>query len=299
MYARKSLLLAAKLIGLTILYALMFILGTTVFPIPLHADKTPGQMTALLVGVLVMSAVDTLVVALLILRSRWHGWRLMAALAFSLYGVMTFMSQIEVVWFGAALGIPSAWLLPLFLGTLPIALGFVPLAVLVLGKGRPSIIDPQPPVALPVGVGAWAWRLALIAVVYVVLYFGAGYIVAWQNPELRNLYGNGADSRAFHPVLLPAFQLLRGVLWTLLALPVIRMSRGGSWQVALLVGMLFALPMNMAHAIPNDLMSASVRLSHFIETVSSNFIFGLLVVGLLTWRPVRAARPREVLPSAQ
>lgn len=299
MYARKLLILGAKLIGLTMLYALMFILGTSLFSLPLHADQTPEKVTALLVGVLVMSAVDTLVVSLLILRSRWHGWRLMAALAFSLYGVMTFMSQIETAWFGPSLGIPASWLLPLFLGSLPIMLGFVPMAVLVLGKGRPSVADPEPAVALPAGIGDWVWRLALIAVAYVVLYFGAGYIIAWQNPELRNLYGSGADPRVFHPVLLPAFQLLRGVLWTLFALPVIRMSRGGSWQVALLVGLLYALPMNMAHAVPNDLMSASVRLSHFIETVSSNFIFGLLVVSFLTWRPVRAVRPSKALPSAQ
>ncbi len=52
-----------------------------------------------------------------------------------------------------------------------------------------------------------------------------------------------------------------------------------------------ALPMNMFHAIPNDLMTSSVRLSHFIETASSNWIFGLLVTGVLHWVPAHASRP--------
>ena len=88
-------------------------------------------------------------------------------------------------------------------------------------------------------------------------------------------------ARSAHASLLPA---------VLFALPVIRMARGMRWQVALLVGLLYALPMNMFHFIPNDLMAPSVRLSHFIETASSNFIFGLLVAGLLLWVPVRAGR---------
>jgi hypothetical protein len=69
------------------------------------------------------------------------------------------------------------------------------------------------------------------------------------------------------------------------------MTRGSRWQVAVVVGLLFALPMNMVHVLPSPLMAPSVRLSHFIETATSNFIFGLVVTGLLLWQPKRAARP--------
>lgn len=140
-------------------------------------------------------------------------------------------------------------------------------------------------------VSGWAWRLAVIAVAYLVLYFGAGFIVAWQNPEVRALYGGGVDARVFNMALLVPFQVLRSALWVLCALPVLSTTRGRPWQVALVVGLLLALPMNMTHAIPNSLMADSVRLSHFIETASSNFLFGLVVTGVLLWRPARAARP--------
>ena len=85
----------------------------------------------------------------------------------------------------------------------------------------------------------------------------------------------------------------------LLALPVIRMTRGSRWQVAVVVGLLFALPMNMVHVLPSPLMAPSVRLSHFIETATSNFIFGLVVVGLLLWHPKRAAKPVAPLVRAR
>jgi hypothetical protein len=43
-------------------------------------------------------------------------------------------------------------------------------------------------------------------------------------------------------------------------------------------------------------MTPSVRLSHFIETASSNFLFGLLVTGVLLWSPASARRPLAAKP---
>jgi hypothetical protein len=162
--------------------------------------------------------------------------------------------------------------------------------VALLTWGRPVAPD-APPHTLPPTAGGWAWRLALIAMAYLTLYFSFGYVVAWQNPEVRALYEGGINQSVFANERLIPFQILRALLWVLFALPVIRMTRGTIWQVGLVVGLLYALPMNMFHVIPNDLMAPSVRLSHFIETASSNFIFGLLVTGVLLWVPARASRP--------
>jgi hypothetical protein len=242
---------------------------------------------------LLVALVDTLVVALMILRSRWRGWQLTLAIGFSLYGVMTFMSQIETAWFAPAMTtmqISPALLRGLFLQTLPIVLVWLPIAVFLLTWRQPLPPD-EPPHALPQTVGGWAWRLALIAAAYLALYFSFGYVVAWQNPELRALYAGGSNQSVFANERLIPFQILRALLWVLFGLPIIRMTRGPIWQVGLIVGLLYALPMNMFHVIPNDLMAPSVRLSHFIETASSNFIFGLLVTGVLLWVPARASRP--------
>jgi hypothetical protein len=51
-----------------------------------------GSAATSLIAVCIL---DTIVLAYLILRSRWSGWRLMLAIFFIFYGVATFMPQIE------------------------------------------------------------------------------------------------------------------------------------------------------------------------------------------------------------
>jgi hypothetical protein len=284
-----------KIVVLTVLFAVAFSIGNLVFVRSALPPTTlsPDRAAAALNGTLIIALVDTLVVTLIVLRSRWHGWRLALAIGFSLYGVMTFMAQIETAWFAPAMTtmrITPALLRGLFLQTLPIVLLWVPVAVALLDWGRPITPD-ESLHALPATAGGWVWRLALIATAYLTLYFSFGYVVAWQNPEVRALYEGGINQSVFANERLIPFQIMRSLLWVLFALPVIRMTRGPIWQVGVVVGLLFALPMNMIHIIPNDLMTASVRLSHFVETASSTFIFGLLVTGLLLWAPAHASRP--------
>jgi hypothetical protein len=295
MTIRSFVLLALKVVVLTILFAVAMTIGNLLFISPAIQVTAvpPDQANAQLMSLLLIAFVDTLVVTLIVLRSRWRGWRLALATAVSLYGVMTFMSQIETAWFAPAMTtmqISSALIRGLFLQTLPLALIWVPLAVALLTWGRqpPASEAPAPP--LPESWWGWAWRLAVIAVAYLALYFSFGYVVAWQNPEVRALYDGGANPQVFAYERLIPFQALRALLWVLFALPIIHMTRGTRWQIAVVVGLLLALPMNMFHAMPNDLMTSSVRLSHFIETVTSNFIFGLLMTGVLFWMPAHAKR---------
>jgi hypothetical protein len=137
----------------------------------------------------------------------------------------------------------------------------------------------------------WIWKIAFLALAYLALYWSAGYFIAWQNPALRAFYGQPGEAVSFvthtlntlrnDPGLFP-FQIFRSLLWMLCALPIIRGSKVNVWWTALLVGVMFSLPQNASHIIANPLMPiASVRLSHLVETASSTFIFGLLVVWLL------------------
>jgi hypothetical protein len=137
----------------------------------------------------------------------------------------------------------------------------------------------------------WILKLAAIAAAYLALYWGAGYFIAWQNPELRAFYGQPGEALPFfahiadtlrHEPRLFLLQILRALLWVLCALPVIRGSLVNPWWTALLVGLLFSVPQNLVHILANPLMPiASVRLTHMIETASSTFIFGALVVWVL------------------
>jgi hypothetical protein len=56
----------------------------------------------------------------------------------------------------------------------------------------------------------------------------------------------------------------------------------GLLVLSLIVGLLFSLPQNVGLLMENPLIpSASVRLSHLVETASSTFLFGAIVVWLL------------------
>jgi hypothetical protein len=296
MSIRSIFVALAKYLALVVFYFVADIVSGMIVPIHTGWNPPAEQLPWVFGGMLLRAAVNTLVIALIVARSTWRGWRLFAGLAFAWYGTMTFMAQIEAYWFAPSLGLARNVPIELALKELPLVLAITLVAVLAWGRARPAEPAPDPHNRLPLSAAEWLWKLAVIAALYLALYFGFGFMVAWQNPALRAMYNDGADPIVFSSAYLLPLQVARSALWVLFALPVIRMARGSAWQVALLVGLLFALPMNIGHAIPNPIMpDPSVRLSHFVETTTSNFIFGLCVTWLLGWRnhaaPARSARP--------
>ncbi len=290
----KPISLIMKILALTVIQFICFAVASAI-AIPSTAAAPEDQSTAA-AALFAVCLLNTAVLAYLILRSRWSGWRLTATVFLLLYGVTTVMSQIESAFFLTRL--PEGMLPRLFLmGALTSAL-FSPLAVLILGKWKPRGYDPSPPLNLR------AWKIALIAVLYLTLYFTFGYFIAWKNPAVREFYGGAEPGNFFAqmrnvaedtPWLFP-FQILRGLMWTALALGVIRMMKGRWWEAALAVALLFSVVMNTQLLLPNPLMPAEVRMIHLLETATSNFLFGWLAVWLLRLNPFQAklASPESV-----
>jgi hypothetical protein len=284
---KATALLVGRVIALTIILFICISLAAGVVGQPPGASAPePSGWAAL--ALVIVCVLDTIVLTHFILRSRWSGWRLAAAVFLVFYGVSTFMPQIESAVFITRL--PAGMLPRLFLMGILFAAPFSLLAVLILGKRKATKTDLGENSRLVMPRSEWAWKLAVIATVYVILYFTFGYFIAWKNPAVREYY-NGSDPGGFlsqmgtvvrdTPWLVP-FQILRSMLWTLLALPVIR-SMKGSWQeTALLVGFLFAVLMSALLLLPNPYMPESVRMSHLVETASSDFIFGVFIGWLLT-----------------
>jgi hypothetical protein len=276
---------------LYVLFIVCFVVGSMAVAgvMPDNANTEPGLVSPTS-GLLIIALANLPIIAALILTSRWGGWKLAVGLALAYYGAVTFLMQIETWYFLSSITVGPQLLPRLFLMGIPPAFVFVPLAVWILGKGRATAnTSPNPALVMP--VPQWFWKLAAIAAAYLILYWSAGYFIAWQNPELRAFYGQPGEITSFttqiadtvrqYPTLFP-FQILRAMLWMLCALPVIRGSRVNAWWTALLVGLLFSVPQNIGHILANPLLPiASVRLSHMIETASSTFIFGAVVVWLL------------------
>ena len=275
---------------LLVLFNLFFILGSMVMTsMPADAAYESGPFSEM-TGLLIYAFTHVSVILLLILTSRWKGIKLAAALSFSYYGAVTFLTQIETWYFLSSLTVSKELLIQLFLMGLPVAFLFIPVAVWVAGftrigsNGRRKFMQSIP-------VRQWIWKLAAISITYVILYWLAGYFIAWQNPDLRAFYGSPGEITPFleHTVNtfrddpgLFAFQLLRGLLWTFCAIPIIRGSGINVYWTAILIGLFLSVPQNVGHLLSNPLIpDAGVRMSHMVETASSTFLFGLIIVWLL------------------
>ncbi len=291
---KSILLLILKVIILTFLmFVLMAIGGLLVTPELDSSQVASASSASSMIRVSLVCLIDTILLTWFIVRSRITGLRLMVITTILFYGIKTFLSIIEY-WFFIESDVTIS---NLFLSTVPMAVIFPIIAVPLLGKLKQGEgVESVSLILFDKDRKDWIWKiLLLIVIVYPLIYFIFGYYVAWQNEAVRTYY-NGVDYGGFfthfsHTLKenpwLYFFQVGRGLIWVLLAILVIRSMKGGIWEVGLFTGLLFALIMNDSHLIPNPLMPPAVQKIHFIETASSNFIWGLSIVLLLAWRPGR------------
>jgi len=273
---------ALRVVAVTILYFVCFVVISGALLAPVAEQTAPAEAGSTLLALLVVSFINAAVWAYIILESRWTSWKLILTVFVLFYGVSTVMPQIETAYFISRL--PHGMLPRLFIAGLILAAVFAPLAVLILGKARSSTNESSP-LRLTLG------RVSLIVVAYLVLYFTFGYFVAWQSPAVRAFYG-GSDPTSFvgqitslvrNEPLLFLLQAVRALMWTALAVPVIKMTKGEWWETGLAVALLFAV-MTSQLLLPNPLMPPAVRMAHLVETATSNFLFGWLVVLVLSPR---------------
>lgn len=253
------------------------------------AAESPG--TALL-AMLAFCLLTAAVCSWLIVRSTLFGWRLVGAVFLFYFGLGTFMLQIESVIF-LPRQLPPGFVSKLFAMGALTAIVFAPAAVWIHGRRRPTT-PPATGRLLSLSPAEWTLRLAGLAAAYVALYFLAGYFIAYRNPDVVAYYGD-VDAGSFAAAMrrvwatmpwLFAVQALRGVLWVALVVPFLVSFRGRSFELSLLVGSAYAVWLVMLFA-PNPYMPESVRMSHFVETASSNFVFGCLVGAAFARRPAR------------
>lgn len=278
-----------RVVAVTIVLFVCFAIGSGIAMRGILPPPAQGSAGAGALSLLVVCFLETVGMSYLILRSRWHGWRLVATVFGVFYAVTTFMPQIESAVFLTKL--PPGVLPRLFLMGLLIAAPFSVLAVWILGKWKSAPARAET-TRLEMPISEWTWKLAVIAVVYVILYFSFGYFIAWRDPAVREYYG-GTDPGTFFaqmqtvlratPWLIP-FQVFRALCWAAIAVVIIFMLTTTRAQTIMTVGFVFAVVMNAALLLPNPYMPEPVRMAHLLETASSNFIFGMFVAWLFTRR---------------
>lgn len=282
---RQYLIWLIKIAGLTILYIPIWIAGAMFIQDGLpDVQPEPGLVNET-TGMLILALVNTLLIISLIVTSKWRGWKLALFLAIAYFGSFTFITQIETWYFLTGLTVSSELISALFLMGLTVPLLFIPIAILISGywKDEGAVSDLK---LLDMPVKQFIIRLTAISILYVIIYWIAGYYIAWQNPELRSFYGSQGEIMPFwdHTIQtlsdtpdLLILQLFRGTLFALFVYPVIRGSSVSPWLTSLITGSLLAIP-SLGHILANPLIpSAEVRFTHMIETIPSTFLFGMII----------------------
>ncbi len=226
-------------------------------------------------ALLVMALLDTAVLTVAIRHLHYNGWRLVGALFLLFYGVKTFLVGIEAVYLSDVLTPPMAR--SLFLNGLIVAALFIPIAVRGLGcwTGDKAV---RP---IPRTITGWLGKLLLAGILYLFLFIAGGLLLFTPIANALDPAGAAAYLAGFAaPDWLPLFIVVRGSLWALLALPVIRGMNGRFCPNGLLLGLLFAVLMADNLLIPSTIPNM-MRVAHFIELFVENVLFGLALVWLL------------------
>jgi hypothetical protein len=222
------------------------------------------------------------VLSMVVWRTPWRGPRLAVSL-FLLSLVFPANNLLEAVVFHIVPGM-NLWAAAL-VSAVPLA-GFALFAAFAVAGQAPA----TPPAPATPGPAAhpmrWVLRIALCALLYLLLYYAAGLLVF---PFVRDFYAD----RSLPPVgvVAPLQLVVRGPLFALAVLLVCRMARGTRRQHAVVAALVMSVLGGLAPLIvPNAYLPDPVRFAHLVEVVVSNFIFGWLAGWLLSpARPESAA----------
>lgn len=124
-----------RFVALYVLFLVCFVIGSMAVAgaMPATATSEPGLVSTT-IGLLIIALAHVLIIAALILSSRWGGWKLAISLALAYYGAVTVLPQIETWYFLSFITVTPELVARLFLMGIPPAFLFVPLAVWILGK---------------------------------------------------------------------------------------------------------------------------------------------------------------------
>jgi hypothetical protein len=268
----KTLIQLFKAVGFIFAYFVVIALVGQLFPTATDVKPDASALGALMLHILV----NSFFIVYLLKRLSLNGFRLIVATALSVYGIQIFMTQIETwVFIDSFPSITPQWLANIFIGN------FVQTVVItVVGyfMWKP---------ANPIGISSFKtmisrdkwWKLALLSVLYMILYFVFGSIVPWRFEVVRNFYQTSVTT--IGNTELAFIQIARGALWVLFCMPVLFNLKGGRTERFIIVSLMMALLPTILLLMPNSLMPFPIRMAHFVEIFLSNGIFGLCIVGLL------------------
>jgi hypothetical protein len=244
------------------------VLAGMLIPVDLKPAKADGPLTSEQ-ALLVVYGLYAVTLAVLASHARVRGARLGGLIFVTVWVISTAMMQIETLWFNDSLKLPLHVIAQLTARNAVMA-AVAAFAAALLFRPQAAAAD-----ALPAGL--WR-RIALMAVLYVVLYYSAGFCIAWQSAAVRAYYENG-----IHVPLLPTmgFQMVRGALWALIALYILVRIKGSLVVKAAIMATVFSVFTAAQLLFPTTFFPWAVREAHLAEVGLSEFAYGIVAALVL------------------
>lgn len=272
--------LKAAVLWFTILVS--YAIANKFIPLTLPESPKDGPLS-MANAFLLVNGMIALVLAWLTRSARVRGAQLALLIFIALYAIQSGMMMLETFFFNDSIRLQLNQVL-----LMDAQAAVVAAVVAVVGA---LLFHPasEPDAALPSGMTA---RIVVMTVIYVVLYYTAGFFIAWQSPAVRAYYENGVHI-VFTQVV--ALQLGRGLLWALIALFIVTRLKGSLLSRAALMAVLFAVLTAAQLLYPNPFLPWQVRSVHFIEVATSEAVYGVIATFVLlagaARRPLAAGSP--------
>jgi hypothetical protein len=270
---KHKFLFTLKFSGLFVFYFVVTLLAEAVYPSSADIEPSPGAFGAFLAQLLI----NCIAIVYLTNRLQLSGWKRIAATAFVVYGIQLFMTQMETWIFREAfptmgqselVKLVTMGLVVIFLASAFAALLWKNNIATVFKAEERSVLR------------GWGYKIPILSVAYMLLYFFFGTYVAFQSEALRNFYETSLGNINTNGLIVT--QIFRGALWVLLCLPLVRWLKGNRTEKVIATALFLALLPTILLFFPNPFMPYEIRMYHFVEVFLSNGIFGALVAWWLT-----------------
>ncbi len=132
-HIKNAFALLVRLILVSVAMSIAYMVSTLVMG-QTETTLTPEEASWVGIALVLVSTINALVLAYPILLSRWRGLKLIGALFLVQFGVETFMTQLESLYFNRTLQISTSEMVGLVSSGVIRALIFAPLAIWFLGR---------------------------------------------------------------------------------------------------------------------------------------------------------------------
>ena len=281
---KKILKYAGIWIGLSFLMTFYWILSLVIAGtiIPANMPDAPPESTPGTLMLFIISALNSAILLLFIYNSTLSRWKLVFLLFLITFGLQYFLSQIETIWFNDALQMDPSLIGMVVLGGAISILAFSITATWVTGRFKKAQnFHGQIPIEKS-SILKWIGVHALCT--WPIIYFLAGYFIAWQFSEVRAYYTGSTAMDSFVSIMkgnitsgLYFFQIFRGLIWIAIGYLVLISVEGSARKKGIILGLLFSVISSSQLLLPNPIMPEMVRIAHLIETSTSNLIWGFIL----------------------